>query len=73
MRAFLADARPDFIFATAAKVGGIHANSQYGADFLYENLAIQNHLIHGAHLAGVQRLMFLGSSRYFVNCFGHSG
>ncbi len=55
MRAFLADARPDFIFATAAK------------------LAIQNHLIHGAHLAGVQRLMFLGSSRYFVNCFGHSG
>ena len=54
--------RPDYIFIAAAKVGGILANDQYRADFLYQNLQIQNHLIHGAHLAGVQRLMFLGSS-----------
>ncbi|MBN8490657.1 MAG: GDP-L-fucose synthase [Burkholderiales bacterium] len=62
VHAFLADQRPDYIFIAAAKVGGIQANDQYRADFLYQNLAIQNNLIHGAHLAGVQRLMFLGSS-----------
>ena len=45
-----------------AKVGGIQANNLYRADFLYENLLIEANLIHGAHLAGVQRLMFLGSS-----------
>ena len=59
---FLADAKPDYIFIAAARVGGIQANNQQRADFLYENLQIQNNLIHGAHLAGVQRLMFLGSS-----------
>ena len=59
---FLAEQRPDYIFIAAAKVGGIQANNQFRADFLYQNLAIQAHLIHGAHLAGVQRLMFLGSS-----------
>jgi GDP-L-fucose synthase len=59
---FLAEHKPDYVFVAAAKVGGIQANNQYRADFLYQNLAIQNHLIHGAHLAGVQRLMFLGSS-----------
>ncbi len=53
---------PDYIFIAAAKVGGIQANNTFRADFLYQNLAIENHLIHGAHLAGVQRLMFLGSS-----------
>ena len=54
--------RPDYIFIAAAKVGGIQANNQLRADFLYENLAIASNLIHGAHRAGVQRLMFLGSS-----------
>lgn len=59
---FLASSRPDYIFLAAAKVGGILANNIYRGQFLYENLTIQNNLIHGAHLAGVQRLMFLGSS-----------
>jgi len=59
---FLAREKPDYIFMAAAKVGGIQANDQYRADFLYDNLQIQNNLIQGAHLAGIQRLMFLGSS-----------
>jgi GDP-L-fucose synthase len=54
--------RPDYIFIAAAKVGGIHANNQLRADFIYQNLAMESHLIHGAHRAGLQRLMFLGSS-----------
>ena len=59
---FLAQEQPDYLFVAAAKVGGIQANNQYRADFLYQNLQIECNLIHGAHLAGVQRLMFLGSS-----------
>lgn len=59
---FLSSERPDYIFIAAAKVGGIQANNLYRADFLYQNLMIEANLIHGAHLAGVQRLMFLGSS-----------
>jgi GDP-L-fucose synthase len=59
---YLVEHQPRFMFIAAAKVGGIHANNSYRAQFLYENLMIQNHLIHAAHLAGVQRLMFLGSS-----------
>jgi GDP-L-fucose synthase len=59
---FLAREKPDYIFIAAAKVGGIQANNSYRADFLYQNLLIESNLIHGAHLAGVQRLMFLGSS-----------
>jgi GDP-L-fucose synthase len=59
---FMAEHRPDCIFIAAAKVGGIQANNQYRADFLYQNLVIETNLIHGAHQAGVQRLMFLGSS-----------
>jgi GDP-L-fucose synthase len=62
VHAFLAAERPDYIFVAAAKVGGIQANNLYRADFLYDNLQVQNNLIHGAHAAGVQRLMFLGSS-----------
>jgi GDP-L-fucose synthase len=62
VHAYLAQARPDYIFIAAAKVGGIAANNEYRADFLYDNLVIEANLIHGAHLAGVQRLMFLGSS-----------
>lgn len=59
---FLQTQRPDYLFIAAAKVGGIHANNTFRADFLYQNLMIQANLIHGAHLAGVQRMMFLGSS-----------
>ncbi len=59
---FLQDEQPDYIFIAAAKVGGIQANNTYRADFIYQNLMIEANLIHGAHLAGVQRLMFLGSS-----------
>jgi GDP-L-fucose synthase len=62
VNAYLAEHEPHYIFVAAAKVGGIQANNTYRAEFLYQNLCIQNHLIHGAHLAGVQRLMFLGSS-----------
>jgi GDP-L-fucose synthase len=62
VHAFLAQTRPGYVFVAAAKVGGIQANDQYRADFLYENLMIEANLIHGAHLAGVQRLMFLASS-----------
>ena len=62
VNAFLADERPDYLFIAAARVGGIQANNTYRADFLYQNLMIEANLIHGAHLAGVQRLMFLGSS-----------
>ncbi len=54
--------KPDYVFLAAAKVGGIVANNTYRADFLYENLAIQNNVIHSAYSAGVKKLMFLGSS-----------
>jgi GDP-L-fucose synthase len=59
---FLQQEKPDFIFMAAAKVGGIHANNTLRADFIYQNLTVEANLIHGAHLAGVQRLCFLGSS-----------
>lgn len=60
--AFLAQEQPDYIFIAAAKVGGIHANNTYRADFIYQNMVIESNLIHGAHLANIQRLCFLGSS-----------
>ncbi len=53
---------PDFVFLAAAKVGGIHANNSYRAQFLYDNLMIQSNVINAAHLNGVKKLMFLGSS-----------
>ena len=59
---FLENGRPEYIFIAAAKVGGIHANNTYRADFIFQNLSIESNLIHGAHLAGIQKLMFLGSS-----------
>ena len=62
VHAYLARHRPAYVFIAAAKVGGIQANATYRAEFLYDNLTIQNNLIHGAHLSSVQRLMFLGSS-----------
>ncbi len=62
VHAFLAEQKFDYLFIAAAKVGGIQANNTYRADFLYQNLVIEANLIHGAHLAGTQALMFLGSS-----------
>ncbi|HEX6398578.1 MAG TPA: GDP-L-fucose synthase, partial [Steroidobacteraceae bacterium] len=59
---FLTSVQPNYIFMAAARVGGIQANDTYRADFLYQNLVMEANVIHGAHLAGVQRLMFLGSS-----------
>ncbi len=59
---FMAEQQPDYVFIAAAKVGGIQANNRFRADFIYQNLMIEANLIHAAHAAGVQRLMFLGSS-----------
>jgi GDP-L-fucose synthase len=59
---FFAAEKPDYVFLAAAKVGGIVANNTYRADFLYENLAIQNNVIHQAYLQGAKKLLFLGSS-----------
>ncbi len=53
---------PDYVFVAAAKVGGILANSEYSADFIYSNLQIQNNLIHNSSVYGVKKLLFLGSS-----------
>ena len=61
-RAFFDEQRPEQVFLAAAKVGGIVANNIYPAEFIRDNLAIQTHVIHAAHAAGVQRLLFLGSS-----------
>jgi GDP-L-fucose synthase len=60
--AFFAAEQPEYVFLAAAKVGGIHANNTYPADFIYLNLVIQNNVIHQAYLHGVKRLLFLGSS-----------
>ena len=59
---FIKSERPDEIILAAAKVGGIHANNIYPAEFIYQNLQIQNNVIHAAHLNDVQKLLFLGSS-----------
>jgi len=59
---WIAASRPDIVFLVAAKVGGIQANAAHPASFTYENLAIQTNVIHGAHRAGVQKLIFAGSS-----------
>ena len=59
---FFAETRPEFVFLAAAKVGGILANSVYPADFLYDNLCIQNNVIHSAWKYGAEKLLFLGSS-----------
>jgi len=59
---FMEQEQPEIVFIAAAKVGGIHANNTYRADFIYENLMIQSNLIHASHVAGVKKLLFLGSS-----------
>lgn len=60
--AFFASERPEYVFLAAAKVGGIHANSTYPADFIRDNLAIQTNVIHSAWSHGARKLLFLGSS-----------
>lgn len=62
VRAFVQTERPDAVILAAAKVGGIHANNIYPADFIYENLMMEANVIHQAFEAGVKRLLFLGSS-----------
>jgi GDP-L-fucose synthase len=62
VRAFFQSKRPDVVILAAAKVGGIHANNTYPADFIYENLMMEANVIHQAFEAGVTRLLFLGSS-----------
>ena len=60
--AFFQAEQPDYVFLAAAKVGGIHANNTYRAEFLYDNLQIQNNVIHFSYVYGVKKLLFLGSS-----------
>lgn len=62
VRAFFAAERPEQVYLAAAKVGGIHANNTYPAEFIYDNLMIEANVIHEAFRAGVKRLLFLGSS-----------
>jgi GDP-L-fucose synthase len=62
VEAFFAAEKPDYVFVAAAKVGGIVANNTYRAQFIYENLMIQNNIIHSAYLSKVKKLLFLGSS-----------
>lgn len=59
---FLREEKPDYIFMAAARVGGIYANNTFRADFIYENLIVEANIIHAAWKAGVNRLLFLGSS-----------
>jgi GDP-L-fucose synthase len=56
---FFASEKPEYVFLAAAKVGGIVANNTYPADFLYQNLQIQNNIIHQSYLHGVRKLLFL--------------
>jgi GDP-L-fucose synthase len=62
VRAFFEDEKPDQVYLAAAKVGGIHANNSYPAEFIYQNLMIEANIIHEAWRVGVQKLLFLGSS-----------
>lgn len=62
VHAFFETEKPEYVFLAAAKVGGIMANKTHKADFIYENLQVQNNVIHAAHKAGVTKLLFLGSS-----------
>jgi GDP-L-fucose synthase len=62
VESFFQREKPDYVFLAAAKVGGIHANNTYRADFIYQNLMIQNNVIHQAYKSRVKKLLFLGSS-----------
>lgn len=59
---FFKEEKPEYVFLAAAKVGGIHANNEFPADFIFQNLQIQNNIIHNAYLNGAKKLLFLGSS-----------
>ena len=59
---FFTQEKPEYVFLAAAKVGGIYANNHYRADFIYQNLQIQNNIIHQSYLNSVKKLLFLGSS-----------
>jgi GDP-L-fucose synthase len=61
-KAFFEQEKPEYVFLAAAKVGGIHANNTYRAQFIYENIMIQSNVIHSSYLAGVKKLLFLGST-----------
>lgn len=71
VQGFLKRERPDAIILAGSKVGGIHANNKYPAEFIFENLQIQNNIIHGSHLADVQSLLFLGSSCVYPKLANH--
>ncbi|MGK7395704.1 MAG: GDP-L-fucose synthase [Candidatus Cyclobacteriaceae bacterium M3_2C_046] len=62
VKQFFAQQKPDYVFLAAAKVGGIVANNTYRAEFLHDNLMIQNNIIHNSYVVGVKKLLFLGSS-----------
>ena len=62
VQAFFEQEKPDQVYLAAAKVGGIHANNTYPAQFIYENLMVQNNVVHQAFMSGVKQLLFLGSS-----------
>ena len=62
VQAFFATEKPDQVYLAAAKVGGIYANNTFPAEFIYDNLMVQNNVIHQAFIQGVQKLLFLGSS-----------
>ena len=69
VEAFFREEKPAYVFLAAARVGGILANSTYPADFIYQNLMIQNNVIHCAYTSGVKKLLFLGSSCIYPrNC-----
>ncbi len=62
VKSFFENEKPDQVYLAAARVGGIHANNTYPAEFIYDNLMVQNNVIHQAFLGGVKKLLFLGSS-----------
>ena len=62
VRDFFENEKPEYVVLAAAKVGGIVANNTYRAQFIYENMMIQNHVIHQSYVSGVKKLLFLGSS-----------
>ena len=64
---FLKQCKPDLVIVAAAKVGGIYANKTYPADFIFNNITIATNCIHGSYLAGINDLLFLGSSCIYPN------
>ena len=62
VRAFMQAEKPDYVVLAAAKVGGIHANNEYPAEFIYQNMMIEANVVHEAYSSGVNDLLFLGSS-----------